>query len=50
MDFVLGLYFFNEDGFISFGLFVFSLFNIFDGFLNDGIIVFFGDYGYFDIN
>ncbi|QLE09819.1 TonB-dependent receptor [Pseudoalteromonas shioyasakiensis] len=50
MDFVSGLYFFNEDGFTSSGPFVFSPFNTPDGFLNDGTTASFGDYGYFDIN
>ena len=50
MDFVSGLYFFNEDGFTSSGPFVFSPFNTPDGLLNDGTTASFGDYGYFDIN
>jgi len=50
MDFVSGLYFFNEDGFTSSGPFVFSPFNTPDGLLNDGTTASFGNYGYFDIN
>lgn len=50
MDFVSGLYFFNEDGFTSSGPFVFSPFNTPNGLLNDGVTPSFGDYGFFDIN
>lgn len=50
MDFVSGLYYFNEDGFTSSGPFVFSPFNTPDGLLNDGVTPSFGDYGFFDIN
>lgn len=50
MDFVSGLYYFNEDGFTSSGPFVFSPWNTPDGLLNDGVTPSFGDYGYFDIN
>ena len=50
MDFVSGLYYFNEDGFTRSGPFVFSPWNTPNGLLNDGTTTSFGDYGYFDIN
>ncbi|QTH71352.1 TonB-dependent receptor [Pseudoalteromonas xiamenensis] len=50
MDFVSGLYYFNEDGFTKSGPFVFSPWNTPNGLLNDGTTASFGDYGYFDVN
>lgn len=50
MDFVSGLYYFNEDGFTSSGPFVFSPFNTPDGLLNDGETPSFGGFGFFDLN
>ncbi|WP_240917427.1 TonB-dependent receptor [Pseudoalteromonas sp. Z9A6] len=50
MDFVSGLYFFNEDGFTRSGPFVFSPFNTPNGLLNDGVTESFGGYGDFEIN
>ncbi|MBE0364467.1 hypothetical protein PULV_a2808 [Pseudoalteromonas ulvae UL12] len=50
MDFVSGLYYFNEDGYTRSGPFVFSPWNTPNGLLNDGVTPSFGDYGYFDIN
>lgn len=50
MDFVSGLYYFNEDGYTRSGPFVFSPWNTPNGLLNDGTTASFGDYGYFDIN
>jgi|TARA_E500000178_G_scaffold238817_1_gene235312 iron complex outermembrane receptor protein len=50
MDFVSGLYFFNEDGFTRSEDFVFSPFNTPDGVLNDGVTPSFGGFGFFEIN
>ncbi len=50
MDFVSGLYFFNEDGFTRSENFVFSPFNTPDSLLNDGITPSFGGLGFFEIN
>ncbi|WP_404340569.1 TonB-dependent receptor [Pseudoalteromonas mariniglutinosa] len=50
MDFVSGLYYFNEDGFTRSGPFVFSPFNTPNGLLNDGVTPSFGGYGNFAIN
>ena len=50
MDFVSGLYFFNEDGFTRSEDFVFSPFNTPDGVLNDGATPSFGGFGFFEIN
>ena len=50
MDFVSGLYFFNEDGFTRSEDFVFSPFNTPNGLLNDGVTPSFGGFGFFEIN
>ena len=50
MDFVSGLYFFNEDGFTRSEDFVFSPFNTPNGVLNDGVTPSFGGFGFFEIN
>ena len=50
MDFVSGLYFFNEDGFTRSTPFVFSPFNTPNSKLNDGVTESFGGYGTFEIN
>ncbi len=50
MDFVSGLYYFNEDGFTKSGPWVFSPWNTPNGKLNDGVTPSFGGYGYFDVN
>ncbi len=50
MDFVSGLYFFNEDGFTKSGPWTFSPFNTPDGLLNDGVSPSFGGLGFFDLN
>ncbi|MEW9798484.1 TonB-dependent receptor [Alteromonas lipolytica] len=56
VDFVSGLYYFNEDGSTNSGPWVFSPFNTAGGFLNDGVTPvtdvcgFCGSYGYFDLN
>ena len=49
MDFVSGLYYFNEDGYTKSGPWVFSPWNTPDGKLDNGDSSF-GDYGYFDLN
>lgn len=49
MDFVSGLYFFNEDGSTNSGPFVFSPFNTPNGLLNDGVTPSLGDFGFFDL-
>lgn len=50
MDFVSGLYFFNEDGFTQSGPWTFSPFNTPDGLMNDGVSPSFGGFGFFDLN
>lgn len=50
MDFVSGLYYFNEDGYTRSGPWVFSPFNTPDGLMSDGVTPSFGGYGYFDLN
>jgi len=49
MDFVSGLYYFNEDGFTQSGPWVFSPWNTPNGELENGQPSF-GDYGFFDLN
>ena len=49
MDFVSGLYYFNEDGYTRSGPWVFSPWNTPNGQNTDGTPSF-GDYGYFDLN